>query len=114
MGLSCGRIIFIQGCLLLNIIRIHDDRFHGGFNLCCKKTRQEKLEFILIVNVSPEEMELVHKFVTTESQTQWDRSLEYYDCSCYWLYQPFQFISYWWLLGSIIIFYLFKQCKQGT
>ena len=35
----------------LDMLRIHDDRFHGGFNLCCKDARNKKLDFIGLVNL---------------------------------------------------------------
>lgn len=82
--------------------RLHDDRFHGGFALCCGVPRRD--DFFTIVNIEAEDMREIHKFVSGEENwSKWDRKLSYYDCNCYLTKRVFPSF----LVSSMWIFYLF-------
>jgi len=67
----------------LDIIRIHDDRYHGGFNLCCGRTKQEKVDFFVIVNARPHEYKPIREFLHNEHLKEWEIEMDFWDCRCY-------------------------------
>lgn len=70
--------IWIYG---LDVMRIHDDRVHGGYQLCCGVNRSNRADFILVVNTTPKTAVKIYEFMHSEQQT-FDQYLDYYDCDC--------------------------------
>eukprot|EP01112_Ceratiomyxa_fruticulosa_P019255 TRINITY_DN627_c0_g1_i2.p1 TRINITY_DN627_c0_g1~~TRINITY_DN627_c0_g1_i2.p1 ORF type:complete len:433 (+),score=41.80 TRINITY_DN627_c0_g1_i2:399-1697(+) len=99
----------------LDIIRVHDDRWHGGYNLCCGNTRKQKSDFFVIVNARPNEYQPIREFIHNENINDWKIQLDYLDCNCYdkVISVPLIWII---LLGFIVILiaYYYHRKQQRT
>jgi hypothetical protein len=89
-----------SNCLDYLILRIHDDRFHGGFTVCCNTTHDLKLDFHMIVNTSPTDMEDLYEFMHDPTAI-WTKKLDYFDCDCYFTHYPLRFVTPWY---AVLVF----------
>jgi hypothetical protein len=76
----------------VDVLRIHDERWHGGYALCCKKSREKKLDFLLLVNVAPEEQHVAYNYMKNTTVEDFPlKEMSYGDSkSCYIPAYPFR------------------------